>query len=80
MRTKFGKLVRSVKARVVAGSLLATVAGSAMAGGGPTFDTGDVLAAIAAAAVAVGLIGAAVTSGPVITKAAWGWIRSTAGR
>jgi hypothetical protein len=42
-----------------------------------TFDLVDTLAAIAAAGVAVGSIGAAIVAGPRIVKAAWGWIRGT---
>lgn len=65
--------------RVLAGAV-AVAPGLAMAQTGPSFDTTTVTTAIAAAAVAVGLIGAAVAAGPVVVKAAWGWIKGAIGR
>ncbi len=69
-----GGLVR----RVVGVSLMgAAVAPMAFAQTTPTFDTTTVVAAIAAAAVAIGLLGAAVVAGPKIAVKAWKWISAS---
>jgi len=63
--------------RVRLGALLTAVSGLALADA-PTFDTTTVVAAIAAAATAIGVVGAAVFSGPIIVAKAWKWMRSGA--
>lgn len=61
--------------KVLLGAMLVGVAGAASAQA--TYDTSDVLSAIAAGTVAIGAIGAAIVSGPRVVKAVWGWIRGT---
>jgi hypothetical protein len=39
------------------------------------FDTADVLAGILVVTGLLGAIGAAITSGPRLVKAGWGWVR-----